>query len=112
MGARVAPSVWVGLKTVNTTVMFIKNEPPEKPAERETKKDQLDRLFGKRLQGCPDCNHQVSINAYQCPSCGLRLKISPINQLARIILFLVIAGILITILLSALGGVGGLVGAR
>jgi hypothetical protein len=92
--------------------MFIKNTPQNEVIQKETKKEQLDRLFGSRLRGCPDCNHQVSNNAYECPNCGLRLKVSPINQLARIILFLFIAGIVITFLLVALGGVGGLVGAR
>lgn len=29
------------------------------------------------LSKCPQCEHEVSANAYTCPSCGHPLKMSP-----------------------------------
>jgi uncharacterized paraquat-inducible protein A len=56
----------------------------------------------KNLMACKDCGQMVSRKATTCPHCGTRIKISEVNQLARILIFLIVLGILGAILLPIL----------
>lgn len=56
----------------------LKLEHAEPPPEFELKGAQASSGGDSRVMRCPGCHKQVTMSAFECPSCGLRLKQLPL----------------------------------
>ncbi|HTB79743.1 MAG TPA: hypothetical protein VK717_02525 [Opitutaceae bacterium] len=73
--------------------MFIKSDPKQERPKSENKK----------ITACKDCGGMVSKKAASCPHCGARIRVSEVNQLATIIMALILLGIILAIFLPLIG---------
>jgi len=46
------------------------------------------------LQQCPDCNHDVSSTAYECPNCGATFRVRPGIGIGGLIVGILLAGLI------------------
>jgi hypothetical protein len=57
------------------------------------------------LMPCPDCGALVSRNAYLCPRCGNKIRSTPVNLLAEIILGFIAVCVVCSIAAALFNGI-------
>jgi hypothetical protein len=82
------------LDHMNQSMPFITNPSQEPLSEAQPK------IASGKLVNCRDCEQPISVNAYVCPHCGLRLKISSCEQLARLVLGLISVALALGVLVG------------